>query len=64
MNLQEEQLGYEKDINIALLKQMLSEEKKPPRKWVNMLVDHFIASLSTPNPTQRTNPTCCSSRSQ
>lgn len=53
----EEQLGKDDHINIILLKQLLSEDKKLPRHWVNALVERYIAILSTPGPIQSTNPT-------
>ena len=48
MNNIEEQLGKDDKINLTLLKQMLSEEKKLPRAWLKHNIERFISITSTP----------------
>ena len=39
------------DVDFTLLKQMLSDDKKPPRDWTKALIQKFITIVSTPSPT-------------
>jgi hypothetical protein len=50
MNNLEEQLGKDGNINLTLLKQLLSEDKKLPRSWLKMITEKFISITSTIHP--------------
>jgi hypothetical protein len=51
-----DQLKQLKQLDLSLLKQMLSDEKKVPREWVKELIQKFIHIVSTSTLTQRSNP--------
>lgn len=44
-------------IDISLLKEMLTNNNKPSREWTKSLIKRFISIVSNYDPNQRMNPT-------
>ena len=49
------------NVDFTFLKQILSEDKLPPRDWAKALIAKFISIVSITLPTQKPNPTSSNS---